>query len=104
MDRGGDLIAANAAFDLITEGAAPEPVGPGTNVHRLALHPDGLAPRMGNLAERARHILARLGHLEELRAELTAYIPESEPSAGLLGFAVPLRLADEVGELLAEPA
>lgn len=51
VDRAGDLIAANSAFDLITEGAAPELVGPGRNVYRLALHPDGLAPRIRNLAE-----------------------------------------------------
>ncbi|MFI0511080.1 helix-turn-helix domain-containing protein [Streptomyces sp. WSLK1-5] len=99
VDRAGDLIAANSAFDLITEGAAPELVGPGRNVYRLALHPDGLAPRIRNLAEWARHILVRLGHLEELRAELTGYVPELEPSAGLLGFAVPLRLQSLYGEL-----
>ncbi|MGK3940136.1 helix-turn-helix transcriptional regulator [Streptomyces caeruleatus] len=99
VDRAGDLIAANSAFDLITEGAAPELVGPGRNVYRLALHPDGLAPRIRNLAEWARHILVRLGHLEELRAELTGYVPELEPSAGLLGFAVPLRLQSSYGEL-----
>ncbi|GAA2326416.1 helix-turn-helix transcriptional regulator [Streptomyces kunmingensis] len=99
VDRGGDLIAANTAFDLITEGAAAELVGPGTNIYRLALHPDGLAPRIRNLAEWARHILARLGHLEELRAELTEYVPELERSAGLLGFAVPLRLQSSYGEL-----
>jgi transcriptional regulator with XRE-family HTH domain len=99
VDRGGDLIAANSAFDLITEGAADELVGPGTNVYRLALHPDGLAPRIRNLAEWARHILVRLDHLEELRAELTGYVPELEPSAGQLGFAVPLHLRSSYGEL-----
>ena len=43
VDHGGALVAANAAFDVITEGAAPELLGPGTNVYRLALHPDGVA-------------------------------------------------------------
>ncbi|MFF4838413.1 helix-turn-helix domain-containing protein [Streptomyces sp. NPDC001315] len=99
MDQRGDLIAANSAFDVVTEGAAPELVGPGRNVYRLALHPDGLAPRIRNLAEWARHILVRLGHLEELRAELAGYVPEVEPSAGQLGFAVPLRLRSSYGEL-----
>lgn len=99
VDRGGDLIAANTAFDLLTEGADPELVGPGKNVYRLALHPDGLAPRIRNLAEWARHILVRLGHQEELRAELAGYVPELESSAGLLGFAVPLRLLSSYGEL-----
>ncbi|MFI6359910.1 helix-turn-helix domain-containing protein [Streptomyces sp. NPDC050743] len=99
VDRGGDLIAANEAFGVLTEGAAPELVGPGTNVYRLALHPQGLAPRIGNLAEWSRHILARLGHLPELRDELSGYLPELEPSADHLGFAVPLRLRSSHGEL-----
>lgn len=99
VDGAGDLIAANDAFDLITEGARPELVGPGRNVYRLALHPEGVAPRIRNLAEWARHILARLGHLPELRAELMGYVPDLGPSDGLLGFAVPLHLASSRGEL-----
>jgi transcriptional regulator with XRE-family HTH domain len=99
VDRNGDLIAANDAFGLITEGAAAELVGSGKNVYRLALHPDGLAPRIRNFAEWARHILARLDHLEGLRAELTGYVPELAPSPGQLGFAVPLHLASSHGEL-----
>nr|WSY53640.1 helix-turn-helix transcriptional regulator [Streptomyces sp. NBC_00886] len=99
VDRGGELVAANSALGVITEGAAAELLGPGTNVYRLALHPDGLAPRILNLAEWARHILARLGRLPELRAELTGYVPELEPSGGQLGFAVPLRLRSSYGEL-----
>ncbi|MEU6356190.1 helix-turn-helix transcriptional regulator [Streptomyces sp. NPDC047072] len=99
VDRGGRLVAANRAFDLITEGAAAELTGPGANLYRLALHPDGLAPRIRNLAEWGRHILVGIGHLAELRAELSAYVPELEPSSGTLGFAVPLRLASAQGEL-----
>ncbi|WP_328897846.1 helix-turn-helix domain-containing protein [Streptomyces sp. NBC_00236] len=99
VDRTGDLIAANSAFGLITEGAAPELVGPGRNVYRLALHPDGVAPRIRNLAEWARHILAGLGHLGDLRDELSGYVPGLEPSAGQLGFAVPLHLCSPFGDL-----
>ncbi|MFE3030995.1 helix-turn-helix domain-containing protein [Streptomyces canus] len=99
VDRGGDLIAANSAFELLTEGAAAELVGPGRNVYRLALHPQGLAPRIRNLAEWARHILAGLDHSTALRDELAGYVPELEPSAGQLGFAVPLRLDSSYGEL-----
>ncbi|WP_018500527.1 helix-turn-helix transcriptional regulator [Parafrankia discariae] len=98
-DGNGDLVAANDAFGLITEGAAPELVGPGRNVYRLALHPDGLAPRIRNLAEWAHHILARLGRLPELRAELARHVPEPGPADGRLGFAVPLHLATSRGEL-----
>lgn len=99
VDRNGDVVAANAAFDLIVEGADPELVGPGTNAYRLALHPDGMAPRILNFAEWARHILERIRHLEELHAELAQYLPELEPSADHLGFAVPLRLRTSRGEL-----
>ncbi|MGW6915990.1 helix-turn-helix domain-containing protein [Kitasatospora sp. NPDC054939] len=100
VDRYGTIIAANAALGLLTEGAAAELVGPGANAYRLALHPDGLAPRIGNLAEWARHIVERLGHLPELRDELASYVPQPpEPSADHLGFAVPLRLRTSRGEL-----
>ncbi|MET9907342.1 helix-turn-helix domain-containing protein [Streptomyces sp. NPDC006476] len=99
VDGRGDLIAANRAFAVITEGAAPELLGPGANVYRLALHPDGVAPRIRNLAEWARHILVRLDHLPDLRAELTEYVLELEPSAGQLGFAVPLLVSSSHGDL-----
>ena len=58
-----------------------------------------MAPRILNFAEWARHILERTRHLEELHAELRQYVPELEPSAGQLGFAVPIRLRTSRGEL-----
>ncbi|CCK26801.1 transcriptional regulator, XRE family [Streptomyces davaonensis JCM 4913] len=99
VDRYGGLIAANSALDVVTEGAAPELLGPGRNVYRLALHPEGMAPRIVNLAEWARHILVRLDGQDELRTELSAYVPELTPSDAPLGFAVPLRLRSSYGEL-----
>jgi transcriptional regulator with XRE-family HTH domain len=99
VDRHGDVVAANEALDLLTEGADPGLVGPGTNAYRLALHPHGMAPRILNFAEWARHILERTRQLEDLHAELTQYVPESEPPAGHLGFSVPLRLQTSRGEL-----
>ncbi|GHG24209.1 XRE family transcriptional regulator [Streptomyces filamentosus] len=99
VDGGGGLIAANTAFDLLAEGAAPELLGPGANVYRLALHPLGIAPRVLNLAEWGRHVLARLGHLAELRDELAGYVPAPDPSGTTLGFAVPLHLRSPYGEL-----
>ncbi|GGM78367.1 helix-turn-helix domain-containing protein [Dactylosporangium sucinum] len=99
VDGGGGLVAANDAYGLVTEGAAAELVGPGRNVYRLALHPHGLAPRIRNLAEWARHIVARLDHQTELRDELAACVPELGPDDAPLGFAVPLHLASSRGEL-----
>jgi len=99
VDRHGDVVAANEALDLLTEGADPRLVGPGTNAYRLALHPHGMAPRILNFAEWARHILERTRQMEDLHAELTQYVPELEPPAGHLGFSVPLRLRTSRGEL-----
>lgn len=96
VDRRGDLIAANEAMDVVTEGAAPELVGPGTNIYRLALHPDGIAGRIRNFDQWARHVLARVG--PELRAELAPYVT-GEAGTDHLGFAVPLRLDSSLGEL-----
>ncbi|MFE6859555.1 helix-turn-helix domain-containing protein [Nocardia sp. NPDC057668] len=97
----GVLVAANAAFELLTEGCAPELLTGPPNVLRLALHPDGLAPRVLNLPEWGRHIVDSLRNraahspdpeLDALIAELTGYLPPVDPGPNHLGFAVPLRL------------
>ncbi|MEW9551154.1 helix-turn-helix domain-containing protein [Nonomuraea sp. NPDC050783] len=104
----GELVAANAAFGLLCEGAAPELLEPPVNVLRLALHPGGTAGRVVNLAEWGRHITGSLRdhfdrspdpRLAELIAELDGYLPEPGPPAEHLGFAVPLRLRVPEGEL-----
>ncbi|TDD29480.1 XRE family transcriptional regulator [Actinomadura sp. KC06] len=103
----GELVAANAAFGVLTEGAAPALLEPPVNVLRLALHPDGMARRVVNLAEWGRHITGSLRDravrspdpaLDEFIAELDGYVPDMEPSADHLGFAVPLRLRARAGE------
>ncbi|RCG31294.1 XRE family transcriptional regulator [Sphaerisporangium album] len=108
VDRHGDLVASNTAFTALFGDVDPELLAPPANVYRLALHPRGIAPRILNFAEWAVHILERLNqetlrHPDErlagLREELASYVPRSLPSAGHLGFAVPLRLRSEGGEL-----
>lgn len=99
VDRRGDLIAANSGFDLIAEGAAGELTAPGANIYRLALHPDGIAPRVLNFAQWARHILERITRFEDLHDELAPYVTETSPPTDHLGFAVPLRLNSSYGEL-----
>jgi transcriptional regulator with XRE-family HTH domain len=103
VDRYGDLVAANTALRLLTE---VEPVG--VNVYRLALRPDGMAPRIANFGEWAQHILERLRQelahnpderLAELLAELESYAPRTGLPADHLGFAVPLQLRTAAGEL-----
>jgi transcriptional regulator with XRE-family HTH domain len=103
----GVLVAANRAFDLFHEDVDPALLAPPVNVFRLALHPDGIAPRVRNLPEWGRHITENLRSqlirspdrsLEELLTELEGYLPlPTEPD--VLGFAVPLELASADGDL-----
>ena len=107
-DKRGTLIDANAAFALFVEDCAPELLRRPVNVLRLALHPDGPARRIVNLPEWGRHVTEALRtrtrispdpELDALIAELEGYLPPAEPGPGYLGFAVPLRLRTDDGEL-----
>jgi hypothetical protein len=61
VDRRWDLVSANAsALSVFTVGVAAHLLEPPVNVYRLGLHPDGLAPRVRNLAEYSGHLLTRL--------------------------------------------
>ncbi|MGW0970455.1 helix-turn-helix domain-containing protein [Streptomyces sp. NPDC002516] len=104
----GELVAANAALDVLSEGAEPGLLEPPVNVLRLALHPRGMAPRVVNLDAWGRHIVENLRaralrspdpRLDALVEELARYVPAGEPGADHLGFAVPLRLRCPEGEL-----
>jgi hypothetical protein len=102
VDRHGDLVAANDAFAVLAEGVAAELLEPPVNVYRLALHPQGLAPRIANFGQWAYHVvdgMARDDALADLRAELAGYLPARLVTADHVGFAVPLRLATARGEL-----
>src|SRR3954447_8205298 len=61
VDRHWGLVLANDAVGRLIAGAAPELLEPPVNVLRLSLHPDGMAPRIVNLAEWRAHLLDRLG-------------------------------------------
>ncbi len=107
-DQRGILLDANAAFGLFLEDCPPELLRPPVNVRRLALHPDGLAHRTVNLSEWGRHVTealrtrARLSPdpaLDALIAELESYLPPADLGPGYVGFAVPLRLRSDDGEL-----
>src|ERR1044072_1379312 len=60
VDRHWTLVAHNAAVPPLLTSAAPKLMQPPANVLRLSLHPEGLAPRIENLAEWRAHLLARL--------------------------------------------
>jgi hypothetical protein len=104
----GDLVAANAAVELLAEGAAPALLEPPVNVLRLAVHPEGMGRRVANLPEWGRHILENVRaralrspdqRLDELLAELQHYVPPLAEGPDHVGFAVPLRLRCAEGEL-----
>ncbi|HEY1177231.1 MAG TPA: helix-turn-helix transcriptional regulator [Phytomonospora sp.] len=105
----GEVVVANEAMAVLTDGAAPWLMKPPVNVLRLALHPEGMAPRVRNLDAWGRHVIDSLVRLRALRgptpdlddfiAELEAYVPAAAPGPDHLGFAVPLRLAYGDGEL-----
>ena len=101
IDRQGGLVAANAAQDVLFEGCAAELMAPPANAYRIALHPDGMAPRIANFPEWARHVLEGVGadlrrnpddRLAALYDELSQYVPAARLRPGHLGFAVPLEL------------
>jgi len=104
LDRHWNLVDANESMAMFLDGVAPELLAPPVNVLRLSLHPDGLAPRIGNLGQWRAHLLARLQRqatatgdpvLAELHRELCGYPgPEGEPDVeppGPADVAVPLR-------------
>jgi transcriptional regulator with XRE-family HTH domain len=108
VDRHGDLVAANPAQHVLLDGCAPWLLEPPANAFRLALHPEGMAPRIANFAEWARHVLDGIAaelarnpddRLADLHAELSQYVPAARPRPGHLGFAVPLRFRSPRGEL-----
>ena len=82
LDRHWNIVLANRAVDLLTEGVAAELLEPPANALRVSLHPDGMAPRIVNLTEWSGHLIRRLRRrivmtadedLERLHAELVGY-------------------------------
>ena len=114
VDRHWNLVAHNALVPMLMAGAAPELVTAPVNVLRLSLHPDGLAPRIANLAQWRAHLLERLQQqiaatcdavLQALHDELEAYptpqVSHDTPAVEteLSGVVVPFQLATPNGVL-----
>jgi transcriptional regulator with XRE-family HTH domain len=103
VDRHWTMVDANDAVTRLTAGCAAWLLEPPVNVLRLSLHPDGMAPRIGNLAEWRTHVLHRLDRqaavtadpvLRELHAELSGYPGGTQHTAMEKGLVVPLRFDD----------
>lgn len=114
VDRHWTLVTANRAVAPLMAGAGPEQLKAPINVLRLSLHPDGLAPRIVNLAQWRLHVLSRLQHQVDLTAdpvlaalhqELRAYpapAASATEAAALPEYGdvvVPLRMRTDAGVL-----
>ena len=113
VDRHWNLLFHNAAAaSLLQMGIAPALLQPPVNVLRVSLHPDGLAPRIANLAQWRAHLLERLQHqlaltadpvLATLMQELVAYPAPAHDGAAAFSPAasivVPLVLDTPLGQL-----
>jgi len=111
LDRQWRVVASNAALPELYEGVAADLLEPPLNAMRLSLHPQGLAPRIVNLAEWRAHLLYRLRRQVELTADraLIDLLHEVSgyPAADRRGktpnveheIAVPFRIRTSVGEL-----
>jgi len=60
VDRHWNLVSYNRMLPMLFAGLAPQMLQPPVNVLRLSLHPQGLAPRIANLAQWRAHLFARL--------------------------------------------
>jgi transcriptional regulator with XRE-family HTH domain len=80
IDLRWNLVAANDAVPPLMGGAAAHLLEGQINVMRLALHPEGLAPRIANFAEWRAHLLERLRRQIALTADpgLVALLAEVE--------------------------
>jgi transcriptional regulator with XRE-family HTH domain len=115
VDRHWQLVASNRAITPLLVGVSPALLAPPVNVLRLSLHPDGLAPRIVNLAQWRAHLLERLAQqiaasadpiLTSLRTELEALPAASRASVRTpsvagdgAGVFVPMQLATDAGVL-----
>jgi transcriptional regulator with XRE-family HTH domain len=68
-DRHWNLVSANRMVAPLLDGVPERLLGQPFNILRLAFHPEGLAPRTGNLAEWAAHLLERLHRQCEATAD-----------------------------------
>jgi transcriptional regulator with XRE-family HTH domain len=100
VNRWWELLEVNRAVTIFTAGVPEHLVRPPANVLRLTLHPDGLAPRIANLAQWRAHLLTQLRHraqamgdqrLADLHAELLGYPGGMDPTPPASSVVLPMR-------------
>ncbi len=110
VDRYHNLLTANDALDVLLDGVASELLEPPANGMRIALHPQGMAPRTLNFAEWSAHLLQRVRReaqltgdpeLARLHDELATYpgvhLAPEHPDVQPADIVLPLRLLDADG-------
>lgn len=100
VDRGWNVLQVNAGTAVLLEGV-PAHLMDRPNALRISLHPDGLAPRIRNLAQWRHHVIGRLrreaavsGSAESvaLLAEIESYPGGQSGASDHGGVVVPLEL------------
>lgn len=108
VDRRWQIVQVNAGAGVLLDGVALHLLEQ-PNALRISLAPDGLAPRIRNLAQWRHHVIGRLRReaaasgspeLADLLAEIESYPGGSADLPNLGGVAVPLELYTIHGELL----
>lgn len=108
VDRGWNVLQVNAGTALLLDGVAPH-LMERPNALRISLHPDGLAPRIRNLAQWRHHVIGRLRReaavsaspdSSALLAEIESYPGGQSGAAELGGVVVPLELDGGNGAVL----
>ena len=108
VDRGWHLVLANAGAAVLLDGVAPSLLER-PNALRIALHPEGLAPRIRNLAQWRHHLIERLRRevavsgstvSSSLLPEIESYPGGFDDTRDLGGVAVPLELYTSEDQLL----
>ncbi|MFG3281929.1 helix-turn-helix domain-containing protein [Streptomyces sp. NPDC048111] len=110
LDATYTVLAANRGIGMLLDGVAAHLLAPPVNAMRLTLHPEGLAPRIRNLAQWRGHLLEQMERqiallrsepLRELYEEVAAHPVPSATEAVDAGeqdhapsfpFALPLRI------------
>lgn len=107
VDRGWNMVMANAGVAPLLQDVAPHLLE-SPNALRISLHPEGLAPRILNLAEWRFHVLGRLARegaasgselLRTLHEELLDYPVGLQPGVDDGGVAVSMVLDSPDGPL-----
>ncbi|HZX07169.1 helix-turn-helix transcriptional regulator [Kribbella sp.] len=110
VDRWWNIVEANAGIAIFTAGVDEKLLQAPINALRLTLHPDGLARRIGNLADVRAATLGSLQRqvastadpeLQDLYEELRGYAVHDQPAAapGPADVVVPFNLTHDGREL-----